>query len=307
MHSSNSSMACAMSSDRMILSHEKSECECSKDLEVAVDNMNLRGAKINLGDRYPNLKWNSHEFGLPNYILRSSFFRALQRNHRVSFIRRDISSLDRLNFSVGGPTLNQSEFGERKFLQFIDRGGQYGKVGKSDREWLLEAISRLCSTKVTFASGANLYEGGIVQEYMRDGLKGCYRVSLNPRFFDTYGVDCWTKLNIDIRNSLRGNPLAQFLYGFFHSNARTYPLKIRTIHNLSGSEAGRNSVTESARNKVLAGWRDDTLRPALAILKSKLEEHGLDFEWKIDQANLVTVKHQPSKSQQRHLSLKGEP
>lgn len=307
------------------LSNEQSKNECSKRLEAAASSMNSRGAKIDLTNRYQNLKWYPYEFGLPNFILRSCLFRALQRNRREFVSQREVNSLNGIKFLVTGPTLNQSDldvligfiqlaklqnfariikFNERTFLRLIDRGGQGGKVGKSDRDWLRKTISRLGSTIMTFTDGSNEYAGALIVEYIRDGLSGYYVVSLNPHFFEFYGLDNWTKLNVDIRNSLRGNPLAQFLYGFFHSNACTFPLKVKTLHDFSGSEAGENTNTKPARNKALSGWRDDTLRPALETLRLKLLQHGQNFEWSIDTTNLVTVKHQPSKSQKRHLDKK---
>jgi hypothetical protein len=307
------------------LPNAQSRNECSKRLEAAADSMNSRGARVNLANRHQNLEWYSYEFGLPNFILRSCLFKALQRNRREFVSQREVSSLDRIKFLVTGPTLNQSDldvligfvrlaklqnfaniikFNERTFLQFIDRGGQGGKIGKSDRDWLRKTISRLGLTIMTFTNGPNEYAGALIVEYIRDGLSGYYVVSLNPHFFEFYGLDNWTKLNIDVRNSLRGNPLAQFLYGFYRSNACTFPLKVQTLHDISGSEAGESTNTKAARSKALSSWRDDTLRPALEKLQLKLIQHGQNFEWSIDTTNLVTVKHQPSKSQKRHLDKK---
>lgn len=299
--------------------------DCSKRLEASAHSMNSRGAKIDLTNRYQNLKWYPCEFGLPNFILRSCLFRALQRNRRECVSQLEVNSLHRIKFLVTGPTLNQSDldvligfiqlaklqnfariikFNERTFLRLIDRGGKGGKVGKSDRDWLRKTIFRLASTIINFINGSNEYAGALIVEYIRDSVGGCYVVSLNPHFFEFYGLDNWTKLNADVRNSLRGHPLAQFLYGFFYSNACTFPLSVQKLHDISGSGAGENTNTKAARNKAMSGWRDDTLRPALETLQLKLLQYGHRFEWSINTTNLVTVRHQPSKSQKRHLDKK---
>ena len=90
-----------------------------------------------------------------------------------------------------------------------------------------------------------------------------------------------------MRTALKGQPLAQWLHGFYASHARPYPMKVETLHKLCGSQAKR-----------LADYRTD-LRSAL----QKLAE-VTGWTWEIDDVDLVHIKKKPSSSQARHIARK---
>jgi hypothetical protein len=118
-----------------------------------------------------------------------------------------------------------------------------------------------------------------------------------------FGRDGWTQIDWSIRQNLRGHPLAQWLHGFYSTHAQPYPLKIETLHKLCGSERGAETKIDTERNKVMTGWRDDSLIPALDALVDACDKSGQAFSWEIN-GDLVNVTRDPSKAQKKHLQTK---
>ena len=269
--------------------------------------------------------WPEPMRGVPNGILRSALFGAIKRGKRRYMEREAVAALEGIDLIYTGPRLDQTdldvwegalhlarliplgdriEFTEKGFLKLIGRGGVHGEnIGKSDREWLKKTLARLKANAIEVKQGPYAYGGSLVDEYFRDDATGRYVLILNPRMKVMFGRDGWTQIDWSIRQNLRGHPLAQWLHGFYSTHAQPYPLKIETLHKLCGSERGAETKIDTERNKVMTGWRDDSLIPALDALVDACDKSGQAFSWEIN-GDLVNVIRDPSKAQKKHLQTK---
>ncbi|MBV5310124.1 MAG: Replication initiator protein A [Chromatium okenii] len=246
--------------------------------------------------------WPSHFRGVPNGVLRSALFGAIKRGPR-SFQDNVIkSSLNGLIISHTGPQLDQAdldvweqclhfasiqgvenrlEFTAYSFLKAIGRA-----TGGRNSEWLMSVFRRLAASVVQTQDEHSTYAGPLIHHLGRDEKTGRHIVQLNPNITRLYKPG-WTQIDWDQRNKLRGHPLAQWLHGFYSTHAEPYPMKVETLHKLSGSEA-----------KKTFHFREE-LRDALTKLN---KEFGWSYE--IDNADLLHLNRTPTLSQTRHLIRK---
>ncbi|MDQ3061080.1 MAG: plasmid replication initiator TrfA [Pseudomonadota bacterium] len=203
----------------------------------------------------------------------------------------------------------ESSSPKKSFLRLIGRGGEGGvNIGKSDRDWLKNALARLSANTVEIKQGPYAYAGSLVDEYFRDEDSGRYVLVLNPRMKVMFGREGWTQIDWSLREALRGHPLAQWLHGFYSTHACPFPLKVETLHKLCGSATGEQTLTDAEKNKAILGWRDDSLIPALNVLMAACLQVGQAFSWEITHGDLVNVSRDPSQSQRKHLQGKpGKP
>ena len=92
----------------------------------------------------------------------------------------------------------------------------------------------------------------------------------------------------EVGDALAAKPLAQWLHGFFSSHAAPKPIKVETLHRLSGSEAGELKHFTQA------------LKAALEALEKASAAAGQVFAWRIE-GGVLHVTRTPSPSQKRHL------
>lgn len=251
--------------------------------------------------------WPEPVRGVPNSILRSALFGAIKRGKRAYQDGVKKASVDGVTVVHTGPQLDQADldvweqclhlartgglgveirFTGHGFLKAIGRG-----TGKSQHEWLKSALRRLMTSLVELEDGKKAYAGQLLHHWYRDEETGHHVMELNPKIAAMYGTDGWTQVEWEQRQALKKQPLAQWLHGFYTTHAAPYPIKVETIHRLSGSE-----------NKELKGFRRE-LREVLAKL-----EAATGWTWEIDDSDLVQINKRPTGSQARHLirqKLKG--
>ena len=247
--------------------------------------------------------WSDTVRGVPNAALRSALFGAIKRGKRAYQDGVKKASVDGVTVIHTGPQLDQADlevwehcielarknglgekihFGLGYFLTDIGRS-----TGGKDSEWLKGALRRLSASVVEITDGKKTYWGSMIYRGVRDEETGKHVIEVNPDIAKLYGTDGWTAIERSVRTALKGQPLAQWLHGFYASHARPYPMKVETLHKLCGSQAKR-----------LADYRTD-LRSAL----QKLAE-VTGWTWEIDDVDLVHIKKKPSSSQARHIARK---
>ncbi len=247
--------------------------------------------------------WSDAVRGVPNAALRSALFGAIKRGKRAYQDGVKKASVDGVTVIHTGPQLDQADlevwehcielarknglgekihFGLGYFLTDIGRS-----TGGKDSEWLKGALRRLSASVVEITDGKKTYWGSMIYRGVRDEETGKHVIEVNPDIAKLYGTDGWTAIERSVRTALKGQPLAQWLHGFYASHARPYPMKVETLHKLCGSQAKR-----------LADYRTD-LRSAL----QKLAE-VTGWTWEIDDVDLVHIKKKPSSSQARHIARK---
>ena len=247
--------------------------------------------------------WSDAVRGVPNAALRSALFGAIKRGKRAYQDGVKKASVDGVTVIHTGPQLDQADlevwehcielarknglgekihFGLGYFLTDIGRS-----TGGKDSEWLKGSLRRLSASVVEITDGKKTYWGSMIYRGVRDEETGKHVIEVNPDIAKLYGTDGWTAIERSVRTALKGQPLAQWLHGFYASHARPYPMKVETLHKLCGSE-----------NKQLAGFR----RELAGALKRLAEVTG--WTWDIDEADLVHVIKKPSNSQARHIARK---
>jgi hypothetical protein len=247
--------------------------------------------------------WPASTRGTPNSFLRGALFAAIQGKERRALKREILASqkgsiirftgwqLDQSDLDVweqaaqlaaSHPLGNVCYFHIHAFLRALGRN-----TGKSDHEWLKDSFARLMGCGVEITEGRYTYGGGLL-EFVRDEVTAVYVLRLNPTILNLYKGG-WTAIDWTNRQKLRRKPLALWLHGWLSSNAENYPVKVETLHRLSGSTT-----------KNLYKFRQN-LRAALDQLKTA----EIVTTWNIDtESDLVSIERAPSTSQQKHIIKK---
>lgn len=247
--------------------------------------------------------WPEPVRGVPNSVLRSALFGAKKRGKRAYQDAVRKASMNGVIVIHTGPTLDQADldvweqclhlartgglgveirFTGHGFLKAIGRG-----TGKSQHDWLKSSLRRLMTSLVELQDGTKAYAGQLIHHWARDEETGHHVMELNPKIAAMYGMDGWSQVEWEQRQTLKRQPLAQWLHGFYSTHARPFPMKVETLHRLSGSE-----------NSQIAGFRRE-LKEALTKLAD-----ATGWAWKIDDSDLVHIDKVPVGSQARHLARK---
>jgi len=253
--------------------------------------------------------WPDAVRGVPNLALRSALFGVIRRGPRRAMMREvipctsdfeirytgfrlDQADLDvwetGLHLARQHPMGNRVEITERALLKALGRS-----YGKSGREWLKNCAARLSANTLEVTHQRFTYGGSLLQDFCRDDDTGRYVLILNPKMVVIFGMDTFTLVDWDIRQELIGQPLAQWLHGFYASHAKPFPVSISKLHEWCGSE-----------NQDLYGFKRD-VKAALELVAVASEKHGIEFKSEIRE-DLVHVERQPSKSQRKHLAGKAK-
>lgn len=190
--------------------------------------------------------------GVPNGILRSALFGIVRRGKRAFLQGEQMASIDGLSVLFTGPRLDQAdldvweyclclaknnklgariEFSANSFLKAIGRD-----TGKSQHDWLENALRRLMSSVVEVKDGNKAYAGQLLHDWARDDKTKHHVIEINPAIQRLYAQDGWTRVEWQQRLSLSGHPLAQWLHGFYSTHSSPFDYKIETIHKLCMSE-----------------------------------------------------------------------
>lgn len=249
--------------------------------------------------------WPDQVRGVPNVALRSALFGAIKRGPRRYMDREIVTSLDGYEVRYTGPRLDQADLDVWEQCLHLARQGGVGcrihftahsflknihrSTGGKDVEWLKSAFSRLASAVIEAKHGKFAYFGPMIQHGGRDDETGEYCIEMNPAIVALYGPDGWSQIDWQQRQQLKRQPLAQWLHGFYSTHAQPFPLKVKTLHQLSGSENG-----------ALFDFRRQ-LRLAL----DKVSE-ATGWTWRIDENDLVHIVKTPTPSQAKHLARRSK-
>jgi hypothetical protein len=251
--------------------------------------------------------WPEAVRGVPNGVLRSALFGAIRKGPRRYVERQEIHAQDGITIRYTGARLDQGDLDVWETVLHTVRLQALGEqcrltsyallklMDKTDtgknRVTLHSRITRLRANAVEIKQGRFSYIGGLIDEAYKDEETQEWVIVVNPKLRALYGVDQFTQVEWAVRHALAGQPLAQWLHGFYASHAESYPVKVETLHKLCGSEAVR-----------LDHFRQD-LRKALDAVVKASEANGQPFRYEIHNG-LVHVERQPSRSQQKYLAKK---
>ena len=254
--------------------------------------------------------WPEAVRGVPNGVLRSALFGAIKKGPRRYLECVEMSSLEGIRIIYTGPRLDQGDLDVWETALHIVRlcalgdefritAYQFLKIlgltnTGPNRNTLERRLHRLKANGVEIEIGRYSYEGSLIDEVYRDKETLEYVIRLNPKLRALFEKDQWTMVDWAVRMELSGQPLAQWLHGFYATHAKPYPMSLEKLHELCGSEA-----EEMWKFKQL-------LARAAEAVGHACEKHGQAFQTEI-RDNLVYVDRQPSRSQQKHLVKKAKP
>ncbi len=252
--------------------------------------------------------WPEAVRAVPNGFLRSALFRAIRRGARRYLERERIAALDGIEIFYTGQRLDQGDLDLWEMLLHSARLQGLGNecrvtayqllkaLGKADtggnREVLHIRLMRLKATAVEIEQSRYGYAGSLMDEVYRDKETQEYVFRANPKLRTLFEADQFTQVDWTVRRELDGQPLAQWLHGFYASHAQPYPISVAKLRELCGSEA------ESLRHFRQA------LRKALDTLEKANKKHEQSFSYVILD-DVIHVDKEPSKAQRKHLEGKG--
>ncbi|HBO0904573.1 TPA: plasmid replication initiator TrfA [Pseudomonas aeruginosa] len=248
--------------------------------------------------------WREPYRALPNAVLRSALFAVIGRGQRARLDGISVSSQAGIALTYTGEQLDQSDLDlwaaqlhllrnhpldqeMHTSLYALLKGLGITDTGSS-RASLKHRLLRLSSCEITIRTASFVYEGNLTKFNCLDGNKPLV-LSLNPSIIRLFASDQFTLVHWGVRRALSGSPLAQWLHGYYATHAAPYPVRVGTLHKLSGSR----TISQS---KFL-----QLLRRALDRLALASAEHGQIFTYQID-GEVVSVRKRPSPAQERHLA-----
>ena len=277
-------------------------------------------ARVEAGQRKPRSRkpatdaplqlpiWPDAMRGVPNGFLRSALFGAIGKGKRRYLKREPMAAVEALEVSFTGERLDQGDLDVWETVLHAVRQQGLGTrcrltayallklMGKTDtgknRDTLHTRLDRLRANAVTIKTGRYTYIGGLLAWAAKDEETQEWVIEVDAQMRQLFDGDQFTQIEWAIRRALDGQPLAQWLHGFYSSHAKPYPMKAETLLELSGSE---NTQPRSGRQK---------LRRALDAVVEASATHGQPFSYAIGEDGLVHVERQPTRSQHRHLARK---
>ena len=248
--------------------------------------------------------WPEPVRAVPNDILRSALFAAIQGKTREFKKMQTVATCEGLTIKYTGEQLDQSDLDVWEQVVHLARHHPLGTIctfkgyaflksigrstGKSNYKWLYSVLNRLSSNTVEFHHGKKIHGRGLIASFDIDEETSTYKITIDADTARLYTAG-WTGIHWEQRQLMRGKPLALWLHGYYASHAAPLPVKVETLHRLCGS-----------KEKILYNFRHQ-LRKALDELKSC----GAVADWQIDpETDLVTVDRGAAitDSQRRHLA-----
>ncbi|HFT6957225.1 TPA: plasmid replication initiator TrfA [Proteus mirabilis] len=211
----------------------------------------------------------------PNSVLRSALFGLVEKGKRKYEKGVVKAALNGYTITYTGEQLDQSDFdvwlellkrfSEGKseniifsfnsFLTSINRN-----TGKKDYLWLKGVLTRLqaCSVEINYKNIT--YQGTLVTKMIRDKNDSdvVQGVVLNKELFVLFSGKDWTLIDRNVRISLKGKPLAQWLYSFYCTHKKPIPYSVEMIKSLCGSESSNIYSFKQTLKKNLDLMGDNT-------------------------------------------------
>jgi hypothetical protein len=249
--------------------------------------------------------WPEPVRAVPNGFLRSALFGAIGKGKRRYMQGELVAAVDGVEIRYTGQRLDQGDLDVWESVLHAVRlqelGGQcrvtsyafLKLMGKTDtgsnRATLQTRIERLRANALTVKQGRYSYIGGLIAGAAKDEDTQEWVIELDAKMRPLFAADQFTQIEWAVRHALNGQPLAQWLHGFYATHAKPFPMKVETLLSLSGSE---NTEPRSSRQK---------LRKALDALTDASATYGEGFVYDI-RGDLVHVQKRASGPQRRHLA-----
>ncbi len=251
--------------------------------------------------------WPEPTRAVPNGFLRSALFGVVRKGRRRYINGEDLAAVDGVTIRYKGERLDQGDLDTWESVLHAVRREELGSrcrttsyallrlMGKTDtgknRKTLENRIERLVANAVTVKQGRFTYIGSLIASAAKDNETQEWVIELDAKLRPLFAADQFTRVEWAVRHALDGHQLAQWLHGFFASHAKPFPLKVKTLHRLCGSEA--SLMSDFAKK----------LRKALDAVAKASVANGEGFSYDI-RGDLVHVEKMASGTQRRHLAKK---
>jgi TrfA protein len=234
--------------------------------------------------------WPELTRGVPNGVLRSALFGVIKKGARRYMERERISAIEGIEIRYTGARLDQGDLDVWETVLHIARLQNLGNECRVTAYHILKILGKT-DTGVDVQIKNYGYEGTLIEEVYRDKENREYVIKINKKLRALFEKDQWTAIDWAVRHELNGQPLAQWLHGFYSSHAKPYPYNISKLYELCGSE-----------NKSIRGFKQE-IKKALLTVKKASEKNGQNFEYTI-LGDRVNVDREPSETQRWHLIKK---
>ena len=198
-------------------------------------------------------EWHESKRLTPNAFLRSALFasgRGKDNKDRPYFDNEIIASQQGVTIRYTGKQLNQDDLTLWETIVHLAKEQPLGNIceftayeilkslqintGKKEYDWLEQGIDRLTASLVKINFEGKNYGQSLIIGYEKLEATSHYRLELSRDLIKLYGKSHWTAIDWDQRLTLRKKPLAQFLHGYYSTHKAPFPLKVATLHQLSG-------------------------------------------------------------------------
>lgn len=212
--------------------------------------------------------WPDTKRGIPNAALRGALFAAVQGKKR-GFIKDQLLAVQEgYQIIFRGEQLNQYDLDVwETALHIADqqqinlgaecRGSIYSFLkimGKSNaganRKCLDSAITRLTACEVKIKGERYSFRGNLVHRFYQDEVTDQYVMVLNPDLVRLFRAG-YTQIEHEDIKKLGQKDLAKWLYRYYSSHEKPYPVTIDTIYKLCGSYDNHRGNFKRALQRAL--------------------------------------------------------
>lgn len=205
--------------------------------------------------------WPEQTRGFPNSLARSSLFTVanFRKGARAHFKRATIATLKGITITYSGEELRQDD--EDAYLQILhcsrmqDLGTEVRFTAHSmltELGWtknsasykrLVDCLDRLKATSIAVTvelpSGRENYTGSLIRSFRWREEHGNtpmreWKILLEPEIVALFQPSGYSRVDWKLRLTLP--PLAKWLHSFYHTHKNCYPIKVETLHRLTGSD-----------------------------------------------------------------------
>ena len=240
--------------------------------------------------------WPEPVRGMPNPVLRSALFSAIQSKDRRFINYEKIAAVSGVEIRFKGEQLNQEDLEVCAQVFHLARLHPLGDTCHTSAHGLLKALGRCTGSTDHRQLHASLirlqqplelrvvgivsYSKPLIEKVVKDEISRHYLITVNTELAPLFKSG-WTALDAEHRRKLRSKQLALWLHSFYATHDKPFPYKVETLRELSGS-----------RTANLFHFRK-ALRRAL----TELIAAGAIALWEIDAADLVRVHKVPTITQ----------
>jgi hypothetical protein len=252
--------------------------------------------------------WPEKARGLPNAIARSALFTVanVRKGERKNLKQVTIAALKGIEIEYTGEELRQCD--EDCYLQIVHlaRAQALGSEvqftahalltelgwtkNKASYQRLVDCITRLkasaLSVTVNTTTGKESYSGSLIRSFRwrQEGTDTPMRewyIRMEPEIIALFGPTSYSRLDWNLR--LKLPPLGKWLHSYFQSHAVPFPLKVETVHRLTGSEAAnmrqfryklRLALEDLVEKGFLSGARIDPHTDLVIVERNKALQYG---------------------------------